>query len=269
MVINYQKFPILEALEQNTWNDKCKIFTIDIESDIIQFIEPMKYIIKYWGNIANNARGNVTFISNPYLECMRRSFHSFRHINLREEITATSGCLILKSDFSNKYVSIVYDISDIDNMMLFVLYECDTIYSFMKGNYSNLKTVVTNSEQARAGREKEEVCCGYLNVLLCYLLMEKYAKVETKTCTSNSKINNSINNKDKKTINYTNLDLKFRDCTWFTTICRNEGFKVRGHFRLQPKKVNGEWVKELIYINEFEKKGYHRVAKIERHETNN
>lgn len=25
----------------------------------------------------------------------------------------------------------------------------------------------------------------------------------------------------------------------------------------------GEWTKELIYINEFEKRGYHRQAKIE------
>lgn len=32
---------------------------------------------------------------------------------------------------------------------------------------------------------------------------------------------------------------------------------------LQPKKNDkGEWIKELIYINEFEKHGYHRQAKI-------
>lgn len=33
------------------------------------------------------------------------------------------------------------------------------------------------------------------------------------------------------------FDVKIMDSTWFTTICRNEGFKVRGHFRLQPKKT--------------------------------
>ena len=47
------------------------------------------------------------------------------------------------------------------------------------------------------------------------------------------------------------------DCTWFTTIVRNECFSVRGHFRLQPQKDNtGNWTKELIYINEFQKHGY-------------
>ena len=30
MVINYQKFPILEALEPNVWNDKCKIATFNL-----------------------------------------------------------------------------------------------------------------------------------------------------------------------------------------------------------------------------------------------
>lgn len=49
-------------------------------------------------------------------------------------------------------------------------------------------------------------------------------------------------------------------CKWITTIVRSEGFKVRGHFRLQPYKIDGEWTKRLIYINEYEKHGYTRRA---------
>jgi hypothetical protein len=37
---------------------------------------------------------------------------------------------------------------------------------------------------------------------------------------------------------------------------------VSGHFRLQPKKSNGEWTKELIWIDEFGKTGYTSNAKI-------
>ena len=38
---------------------------------------------------------------------------------------------------------------------------------------------------------------------------------------------------------------------------------VSGHFRLQPKKdENGEWTRELIYIEPYAKKGYHRLAKV-------
>jgi hypothetical protein len=31
---------------------------------------------------------------------------------------------------------------------------------------------------------------------------------------------------------------------------------------MQPKKKDGKWTKELIWIDEFEKKGYKREAKI-------
>lgn len=50
------------------------------------------------------------------------------------------------------------------------------------------------------------------------------------------------------------------DSRWIREIIRTEGFKVKGHFRLQPHKVNGEWTRKLIYIEEFEKHGYHRRA---------
>lgn len=41
-------------------------------------------------------------------------------------------------------------------------------------------------------------------------------------------------------------------------------FMVRGHFRNQPKKVNGIWTREPIYIDTFMKSGYHRRAIIEK-----
>ena len=53
------------------------------------------------------------------------------------------------------------------------------------------------------------------------------------------------------------------DSRWFTTICRDEGFLVSGHFRLQPcKDEQGEWTRKLIYINPYAKHGYHRLAPI-------
>ena len=52
------------------------------------------------------------------------------------------------------------------------------------------------------------------------------------------------------------------DSTWNKNIEVNSPFPVSGHFRNQPKKdSNGEWYKELIYIEAFIKNGYHRKAK--------
>jgi hypothetical protein len=51
------------------------------------------------------------------------------------------------------------------------------------------------------------------------------------------------------------------DSTWDGDITVLNPFSVRGHFRHQPKKdENGEWYRDLIYIDAFMKKGYHRRA---------
>jgi len=51
------------------------------------------------------------------------------------------------------------------------------------------------------------------------------------------------------------------DSTWDGDITVLNPFQVRGHFRHQPKKdERGQWYRELIYIDAFMKKGYHRRA---------
>lgn len=61
--------------------------------------------------------------------------------------------------------------------------------------------------------------------------------------------------------NRSGIMVKYIDSRWLREIIRTEGFKVRGHFRLQPfKDEDGGWDRKLIYINEYEKHGYHRRA---------
>ena len=51
------------------------------------------------------------------------------------------------------------------------------------------------------------------------------------------------------------------DSTWDGDITVLNPFSVRGHFRHQNKKdEKGEWYRDLIYIDAFMKKGYHRRA---------
>ena len=77
-----------------------------------------------------------------------------------------------------------------------------------------------------------------------------------------SKAKSKTNVFNCKYLNETNSDIEYLDSKWFTTLINSKGFKVRGFFRMQPKKKNGEWTKELIWVEEFEKKGYVRNAKI-------
>ena len=94
--------------------------------------------------------------------------------------------------------------------------------------------------------------------ILLFMYFKKYAKVET----LESKARTKIHAHGCKYLNETDLDIEYLDSKWFTTLVNSKGFKVGGHFRLQPKKKDGEWTKELIWIEDFEKKGYNRKAGI-------
>lgn len=67
--------------------------------------------------------------------------------------------------------------------------------------------------------------------------------------------------KNIRYFNQTDIKVTHLDCTWFTTLIRTDGFKVSGHFRLQPCG-DGMKDRKLIWINDFEKHGYTRRAQI-------
>lgn len=90
-----------------------------------------------------------------------------------------------------------------------------------------------------------------------FLIFKKYAELQTKICPPKTGIffneNKYVNNSSKGVTVY--------DSNYFTNIIRSEGFGVRGHFRLQ-RIGEGRTDKRLIWINDFQKEGYTRTAKI-------
>lgn len=68
-------------------------------------------------------------------------------------------------------------------------------------------------------------------------------------------------NSYSRILNNTKTDIVFVDTLWRERIS-SEGFKVRGHFRLQPVG-EGRSSKKLIWIEEYNKHGYNRRATIE------
>ena len=62
-------------------------------------------------------------------------------------------------------------------------------------------------------------------------------------------------------VNNSKLSITFCDSLWKQRI-NVDGFKVRGHFRLQPIG-EGRLKRKLIWIEEFKKTGYHRRATVE------
>lgn len=94
------------------------------------------------------------------------------------------------------------------------------------------------------------------------LFFKKYGNIDLEMLPAKKKVRRSelIGGKVN---NFMGIDVQVLDSRWFTTICRDEGFLVSGHFRLQPcKDEQGEWTRKLIYINPYAKHGYHRLAPI-------
>ena len=68
----------------------------------------------------------------------------------------------------------------------------------------------------------------------------------------------------KKVINQTGQEVIVMDSKWFRKIVNDNAIYVRGFWRMQNKKNDdGEWYKELIFVDSFVRHGYHRNAKIE------
>lgn len=104
-----------------------------------------------------------------------------------------------------------------------------------------------------------EQCRNNMFYLLDVSLFLKYADVEVINIYGNQR--KTLPDKSDVVENKSGVRVQYIDSRWVREIIRTEGFKVRGHFRLQPiKDEEGEWTRKLIYINEFEKHGYHRRA---------
>lgn len=114
------------------------------------------------------------------------------------------------------------------------------------------------------------------NLLISYLAVKKYAKVETIVVPSKTiKIIEDViqdHNYKEKIKNDSGQEVRIMDSRWFVKIINDNDIFVRGFFRMQRKKnEEGEWTKELIFVKSFIRHGYHRNAKIddERNDINN
>lgn len=95
---------------------------------------------------------------------------------------------------------------------------------------------------------------------LFVLLFKRFAEIRTQLIAPNARRASFENN--EVIMNRAPFMIRQTDCTWFTEYVREEGFSVRGFWRLQACGPNYS-EHRLIYINPFEKQGYHRRAKKE------
>lgn len=266
--------PIIKAIETGvppkTWD----------EFSNPQVINNIKKLKEVWPTMAECLRKNVYYLSRPYCEAMTKSKEAFIKMfkndenpqGLVKDITdRVSRCYIQATPVGVDYKHLYTMLVDNGEVMCFAQF-ADVFPVALLLYINDEKAASINFGLEDAAKNNIDVeKCDFINRgdtigkcvsdMYIYLCMEKYAKVETRDVAPSCTCRPSLQHLD--TIkNDTRLKIHVRDSTWFTTICRNEGFNVSGHFRLQPKKKDGEWTRELIYISPYQKTGYHRTAKV-------
>ena len=212
-------------------------------------------------------------------EVMKKSAKSFYGIDhqLFQEFYKDNVCGIL---LSRDCGTIVYGFGE-NTLYVWLFSENGDLsylytYFYIKSTKNNTRRIYTcptlmEDDQLFAGSKKEEQMQIYVwlaDKLMSYLAVKKYVKVETiivpvgTTMKLDDKI---LGYKSKEKVrNESGQEVIVMDSRWFRKIVNDNEIFVRGFFRFQNKKdKNGEWYKELIFVDSFVRHGYHRNALIE------
>jgi len=116
----------------------------------------------------------------------------------------------------------------------------------------DIKTTFFLSESEKL-YPKKDILRYILQFVMCVILEKKIEKKEIIIIPPNGK--KKIQN--EKYVNENPIGIEIWDSRLFYDYVRLEGFSVKGHFRNQ-RVGNGRLNQKLIWINDFEKKGYNR-----------
>lgn len=215
-------------------------------------------------NLSKNSalfKENIRYVSIPFMEAYFRGKHKLADVFDKEEVNE-GGTLIYSSQGWTKTI-FYYLRTGTENGE----WNADYLFiEFSKHSQNDFKAldvcITSHGDNQKTFIYKGHADQGvthdtYLAFLVGFLCFVKHVELETKEIKANS----GGHHVGIKYVNETKSNITILDSTWFTTIVRSEGFKVRGHFRFQPYG-SGLSKKKLIWIADFEKDGYTRTAKI-------
>ena len=295
MYLSYYQHPELQLLDPDRCKEyvessKCELF-LHMKHDKRQMLtnadgtesHPTKAVIDHYrttlanGAIARNI-DNIYYISETFEEAMLKSSKVFEEMcqdtQMLREIHEDC-CLILGGDKSDNIFFLFCEGEDENGDRSYALINTRyqgvviwvvefTLFKDDGHNYglSFAYCPEAGQEYKDKGMTDADMSWGLVRFVYAHLIFKKYGNIELETVARNKTLRKS-QILGEKINNFMGIDVKVLDSRWFTTICRDEGFLVSGHFRLQPcKDENGEWTRKLIYINPYAKHGYHRLAPI-------
>lgn len=261
MKTSYKNYPILEKLQKGSLG-VMPMF----EMDKAFFNLYGQGFVRNWKFYYENFQQEINVISKPFYDASVKAEKKL--MQLWGDITVgdtsdfnVKGCY-LHGDF---VYMIDYEVKkgSEDNEIVFYMFDktgiplamfIDSVkYKIYQNGWISSCFSVENKREAI-----QTFVYSRIAKLIIFRMFKTYAEVETKIIQPNSKEKGI----DCKYVNDTKLKLTYLDSKWFTNLVKSEGFNVRGHFRLQPKKKDGEWTKEIVWISEFQKTGYTAPARM-------
>lgn len=222
--------------------------------------------------------GLPELVMPSFEDIMKKSARSFFNIDhqLFQEFYNNEECGII---ISKHWGTIVYGFGENElHIWLFITHDDESklyLYFYARSTENNTRQIYTwptliNDEWLfrRDITEREHIYEYMTNFIMSYLAVKRYGKVETIVIPIGTtiKLDDTIlpYNAKEKLRNISGQEVIVMDSRWFRKIVNDNDIFVRGFFRLQNKKnANGEWYKELIFIDSHVRHGYHRNAKIE------
>lgn len=262
MRISYRTHPILEKLHKRVLGNM-PVF----EADFPFFELNGKSFTHNWKGYQPKFIEEINYISKPFLEATKQAWNKLFEL-YRDIVENDAGDLSISGSFiigdvvymidyhvnkGSEAQEVVFYMFDKNGTPIAFYIDSHKYEIFQNGWISNCTEINPSDKSAIANF----IMLKIVDVVIVKMFMS-YASVETKYLPAKKKVKEI----DCKYLNDTDLNITHLNSTWFTNLVKSDAFKVRGHFRLQPRKNDkGEWTRELIWIKDFEKSGYTAPAR--------
>lgn len=250
MKLSYRNYPILALFDKKY----CETVTLMNNPEADSNTEVLKYANKciQGGYLCDMP---IYYVSKEFNDALNKNALKLRDV-VRKDIELIKELYEPGVVFFPEGEAMIYCRNEDGSRQIFMIANKEgRVNDVFIGSWSNRKYLLQD--------EESHTCTNRRMLRYCLLMaFKRFATVELEIIEPHKKTKSNID-KQGKVINDTGVEVTMLDSRWFREIIRNEGFKVRGHFRLQPyKNEHGEWTRKFIYIEEFEKHGYHRRAKM-------
>ncbi len=247
MKIKQQDLAILDLISNN--NSEIKFANTKINLTLADYAD------NFIKSSREFLKKNIFLVSTPFANAAFSVRKTIMSPDLIESIVDVKGIFICKSEKHNDALSFIYEIKDSKNWTFMTVGGPNNVLLNLWFCNNGFDYEYVERMEDGIGFECEE---SKAHILLL-LLFKKYAQVEVvHTKPDERKTEGGTNYK-----NLTKLPISFLDSKWFREIINSISFSVTGHFRFQ---ACGEGFKDrkLIWVNSFQKEGYHRTAQIDK-----